>query len=183
MSESHTSLSTPWCLQVDLPDGLFISDGILQDTDEQVVFSLFKQIVTERQLKNEHYEQMLDALCIQLLIFIKRLTEKDSAPHEGFQAVLSYIELHYSEDISLPALAALSGYSYEHFRHLFKKAFGISLKQYLIKRRLHHAKRLLETANYSASYIAQLCGFPNYNQFAKQFASAYGTTPSRYQKA
>ncbi len=62
-----------------------------------------------------------------------------------------------------------SGYSYDHFRHMFKERTGLSPMNYIIDKRIDYAKRLIVSTDMTLSTISQECGFSTSSQFSSMF--------------
>lgn len=92
----------------------------------------------------------------------------------------SYLEAHLGSDVGLAELAALLGYSRAQFVRLFRQSFGASPHQYLMRRRVEHAKQLLRRDGESLAGIAAACGFSDASHFSNCFVRWAGTTPGRY---
>ena len=65
-----------------------------------------------------------------------------------------------------------------HFFRSFRQAFGITPYQYLLKKRLQLAHRLILQSEWSISAIALHCNFPDLFTFSKAFKRAFGKAPS-----
>ena len=88
---------------------------------------------------------------------------------ERIQFTMDYIEENLKAELSVQELSNMIGYSYFHYCRLFQKATGISVKQYLVNRRLKHA--IFDIAQGSKKQdIAMLYGFDTYAGF---FYSVY----------
>lgn len=68
------------------------------------------------------------------------------------------------------------------FQHNYKKKFGVTFIQDLIKSRTEYAKMLLSTTNLSIDAVSSQCGYKTYVHFTKQFREQTGCTPSEYRK-
>lgn len=73
--------------------------------------------------------------------------------------------------------------SHSHLCRQFKAAYGMSVKQYLIARRLEHAKHLLTASDLPVKTVALSCGFNDELHFMKTFKAATGTTALAYRRA
>ena len=69
------------------------------------------------------------------------------------QQSLDYIEDNLKAEISIAELADMAGYSLYHYERIFKNLVGISISQYVKRRRLLHAaleiaggSRIIDTA-------------------------------------
>ena len=108
-------------------------------------------------------------------------TRKDQT-FDSMGYIFTFLDENFSQDICLDTLAELSGYSADHLRHLFKRKAGISPKQYIIQKRIEHAKLLLATGDTSISHVAQSCGMPDGTQFTLLFKKYVGVTPSQFRR-
>jgi two-component system response regulator YesN len=112
--------------------------------------------------RNSHYDQ--------------RLTSRK----ERTIAIRKYIELNYSEALSLTGLARKFYVSKEYLASSFKEEIGITIHQYIQSTRLKKAIELLSEQEYRISDVALRVGYDNYSYFDKLFRKKYGLTPSEY---
>lgn len=96
------------------------------------------------------------------------------------KAVISYIEDHLAEDLSLSSLAAVAHLSPYHFARLFKASTGLSPHQYIIQSRIERVKLFLATTDRSLVAIAQEVGFASESHLALHFKRLTGCTPGQY---
>ncbi|MDE3247139.1 MAG: AraC family transcriptional regulator [Bacteroidota bacterium] len=68
-----------------------------------------------------------------------------------------------------------------HLLRLFRRYYGQTPKQYLIEKRLEHAKHLLATGH-SASDTCYQIGFESPSAFSTLFTSRFGISPASFQK-
>lgn len=101
---------------------------------------------------------------------------------EPSKQLIEFIEDHLPREISLPDLAALTGYSPDHFSRLFKRAFGVTPYQYILARRVERAKSLLRDPNYSILEVALACGFCTQAHLNTVFKARTGMTPGAYRR-
>jgi AraC family transcriptional regulator len=132
-----------------------------------------------------------EALGIVLLHeFARRNNGKPSAPlpSRGGLAmwqqriVTDYIEEHLTERIPLAALARLVRLSPHHFCRAFKESLGAPPRRYQTKRRMEHAKRLLENPTVSVTEIGLMMGFCDTSSFTTAFRKHTGFTPTAYHR-
>lgn len=65
---------------------------------------------------------------------------------------------------------------------LFKKDFGYSPIEYLIKLRMDHAQYLILNTNLTVNEISRLCGYNTPSFFINQYKKFFGTTPNNDRK-
>lgn len=93
---------------------------------------------------------------------------------------MTYMEEHYSAQLRLADLAALSDMTPNYFCHCFRAAVGQSPLEYLIRYRLAKAQYALRTTDRSVTEIALDSGFNDVSYFIRAFRTLYGATPKQY---
>ena len=106
-------------------------------------------------------------------------SEHGKINYDKFSALLDYIDEHYSEDISLMDAASYVGFSKFHFTRLFHEYTGTTFYDYLLRRRIRAAQKMLST-DLSVTEISYRCGFHNLTSFSRSFRSFTGISPSAY---
>ncbi|MDU9412589.1 AraC family transcriptional regulator [Pseudomonas sp. zfem005] len=97
--------------------------------------------------------------------------------------LMEYIDAHLAEPLSLGELAAFSALSEYHFARMFRESFGLPPHQYVLARRLAHARHLLARTALPLGEVALACGFASASHFSNRFRSAVGGTPGDYRAA
>ncbi|MBQ7874161.1 MAG: AraC family transcriptional regulator [Oscillospiraceae bacterium] len=92
-----------------------------------------------------------------------------------------YIEEHLEYPPTAKELADLTGYSLYHFCHIFRAHFGISVGEYISRRKLEKAAENIEDGM-SITEASQRAGYDTPSGFAKAFKKAYGTSATVYKK-
>ena len=106
----------------------------------------------------------------------------DSGLKETLAMVHSYIEDHFSEDLSLEKLASEFYISKYYLTREYKKIYGKTIFQHIINARINYGKMLLRFSDRSIEEIAHLCGFNDQSYFARQFKKAENCTCFSYRK-
>ena len=91
-----------------------------------------------------------------------------------------FMASEYHTAISLSDLAARYGYSEDYTIKLFKREYGITPYQYLIKKRLQEAERLLMNSTASVEDISRNVGYNDFSTFYRDFKKRFGVSPSAY---
>jgi len=95
--------------------------------------------------------------------------------------VFEYIEEHIHEKISLQAVSQVAGYSSPYFSRLFKKQTGMSISDYIRRRKLQYSMKELEAGSKVVD-IAVRYGFDTHEGYARSFGKVYGSAPHAVQK-
>ncbi len=93
--------------------------------------------------------------------------------------LLRYIDSNLSEKITLETLEHEFFLNGTYISRQFKKHTGLTLRNYLLERRISHAKSLL-TSELSLTEVCQQSGFPDYANFIRSFTKVVGVSPGKY---
>ena len=96
--------------------------------------------------------------------------------------VMDYIDTHYARQLKVEELAIRSFYSTKYFSHIFKKSTGVSLTDYIAKKRIDEGCRLLIETDMTIDEISKKLGWENNTQFYNNFKKYCGVTPHTYKK-
>ncbi|MCR5755563.1 MAG: AraC family transcriptional regulator [Acetatifactor sp.] len=99
------------------------------------------------------------------------------------ERIAEYLASHYSEKITLEALAEHFHFSKNHVINIFKKKYQTTPYEYLINIRVKMAARFLEFGTDPVETIACDCGFGDYASLYKFFFRTYHMSPGAYRKA
>ena len=156
-------------------------DTITFNTIQSKLFLLSDEIHFEHFGKAVKLSLAVKDLILHLSRVIYELSnpQVSKEPHKLFEKIIEYIDEHLEEDLSLERLAKLFFANKYHIAHLFKEKYGISLHQYVIKKRLALCKDALLN-NEEITEICLLCGFSDYSSFYRAFKKEYGLSPKQY---
>lgn len=104
---------------------------------------------------------------------------------KAYAAVLDaveYININFSQHLSIETLSEMFNYSKYHFSRLFKENTGFTIIEHINKRRCEHARLLLRDSAKPVSQICYECGFDTPSYFTKAFKEQYGILPSDFRK-
>ena len=126
--------------------------------------------------------QLLQILCRFFAVWAGRSRGPDRQI-EKVKLALAYLRSHYTESITIPQLAALSGFCPAHFMSVFKKAVGSTCIDYLNEYRLTLASADLRETSQPITQIAMNHGFQTVSYFNRVFRRKYNMTPREYRRA
>lgn len=148
---------------------------------------LFENINAEYDKKTPGYEIVIKSYLLQLVAalipYCTRNTEADAILTEHakkLKEVLSYIDTHYMEELTISELAGICFFSEYYFMRFFKKYMGMSCVQYIKNVRLERAADQFENGETNTLEAALACGFSNLSYFHREFKKKYGMTPKRF---
>lgn len=98
------------------------------------------------------------------------------------QKVITIIDSDLTADLSLHRQAEMLSVNASYLSTLFKKETGMTLTEYVSKKRVDHAAFLLASTNMQIQNIAQHCGIYDVNYFTKIFKKIKGKTPKEYRE-
>ena len=97
-----------------------------------------------------------------------------------FIKICDYINEHCSEDLTLEAVADMSGFSKFYFSKLFKQFTNVSFYRYVNQKRIAKAELLLINPENSITDVALSCGFSSLSPFIRMFKLIKGCTPTEF---
>ncbi|WP_437354125.1 helix-turn-helix transcriptional regulator [Neorhizobium petrolearium] len=130
-----------------------------------------------------YVDLLANALAVRL-IEIATAGSALAESHSGLQLsarqlrlVTEFIETNLDQKLHLADLAAVAGMSVTRFKALFRNSTGISVHQYVIRRRVEHARSLITTTAMTASQVALAAGFAHQSHMASTMRRLLGVTP------
>lgn len=124
-------------------------------------------------------------------ILLEMLAE--GARHTGTQRVATiprwlhiareYLDANFLRQVSLGEIAGAAGVHRVHLSREFRRYFSTTVGEYLRRRRIEHACRLVSTTQIALAEIAMTCGFSDQSHFSATFRRQIGLTPARYRQS
>ena len=99
---------------------------------------------------------------------------------ERLEKMLNYLNMHFTEVISLQDLADQVHLLREVCCRLFKKMTGKTITGYLEEYRVNKSFSLVQSGQYSMIQITEMVGFSNPSRFASAFRKRFGCNPGEY---
>lgn len=153
------------------------------------VGSILLQIHGEVMSKRKGYEIAVSMHIKHLLLILLRNDDKQLlSAHEYVDAdalrpVFAHIEKHVRDTIDMAEVSRVAGMSYVYFSKYFKKKIGLSFTEYVNRKRISEAKRLLVTSSKSITAIAAEVGIENMAHFYELFKRFNNCTPKQFKES
>ena len=125
-------------------------------------------------------DAMLARIACRLLGRPLERGQKDALSSFVLRRVMQKIEDELSGPIRVEDLAAEAGLSRSHFSRAFQSVTGESPQEFIIGRRLAHARELLAASDRPIAEIAAVTGFSSQAHLSTAFKKRLGLTPARY---
>lgn len=110
---------------------------------------------------------------------------KELVTHENdriFENAKKYIDEHLGEPFDINALCEAVETGRTKLYGIFRKEAKMGISEYLKRRRLHYAKKLLKTTDLKVFEISEKVGFNDYTYFNRVYKERYGISPNKYRK-
>ncbi len=174
----HKKMLTDPC---EFDDAKDLTDVLLLKDMAQIQKTLTR-IVSEYTQKLLYHAQKCEHLLAQCIFEALRYWQRRhiTTEIEKTNGMISYIQEHFTEEISNESVARAFGYHKNYVSYLIKQMTGMPLHRYVLHLRLMNAVRLLENTDLPVGEIAAMSGFYDIAYFSSYFKQHLGVTPSQY---
>lgn len=147
---------------------------ITKNIGKEKVYSRIINAVDGKEI--EHIvKETLRKICINMDVFLD-----NSENSELEERVISYIRIHFFNDLTLEEVAARFYVSPGHLGRVLKKSCGKTFTDILNMIRIENAKMLLRNPRFKAYEVAEAVGFNDPKYFSQVFKKYTGKTPSEF---
>ncbi len=123
---------------------------------------------------------------IQLMVYLNRIflgkqyiKDKKSVKYdEKIEKLLRYINDHLTSDLSIDALSREMYLSKYHLMRKFKEETGMTLHNYILQKRLMHARQLIKNGT-PVMEAAEESGFGDYTTFSRAYKKMFHHAPTK----
>lgn len=147
--------------------------------DEGSIKTLLEKLLNEFYIRDEESNLMIHLYFSQMLILLYRILtgrakeklskiNRSTSNHVIYQA-LKYIDKEYLKITTVKQIAEALSYSEYHLSHIFKEKMDITIKDYLMQKKMSTATELLKNSNMSISEIAEQLHFSSLHSFGVAF--------------
>lgn len=161
--------------------------------DDGRIKQLSELLINEFYAWDAHSREMVNAYLLQLLTTLLRLRSgkiqdpsaqklQKTASNFAIYHILHYIDREYLTISSIKAVAQKTSYSEYYISHLFSEKMGMSIKEYITRKKIQHAAGLLQDSNISVTEAAEAVGFASAHSFRQAFQRYMQCSPTDYRK-
>lgn len=155
--------------------------------DQARTFKWFFLEIAREQARQHNYSDLAQSTWMRLLLLsIERWATGEEALFSGRETLSPELRrlwqlVHSAARGSAESLQQIFLQSnYDSMRHSFKRAFGYSPREMLLRLKMQDAKRLLSETGLSIKEIAFRCGYNRQHEFARIFHQRVGLSPSQW---
>ncbi len=165
--------------------GCFVKD------DDGSIKRLTELLLNEFYMEDEQKNIMINLYLSQILISLARIykgninyidKKSTSTSNYAVYRALRYIDREYMYIKSVKSVAKELSYSEYYLSHIFSEKVGMSIKEYITKKKLQTAAQMLKTTNLSINEISDYFNFSTQHTFRQAFKKEYFMSPSEYRK-
>ncbi len=166
---------------------------VMTKEEAMKIFDVLKTLYSIQENKskqNDKYKELDFNTCFSFLLYsilnLKNFPAKKYKAKSAYRLrtkqIISYIQEHYTEKITLDLFCKKFFISEHTLCSSFKKDTNLSIIDYLIKTRLNKAQAMLMYSNKKISEISEACGFSSPNYFQLTFTKHLKISPSEFRK-
>ncbi|MCB1092931.1 MAG: helix-turn-helix transcriptional regulator, partial [Verrucomicrobiae bacterium] len=149
---------------------------------EKLRASFFRTIVVEPD-RYQGMVTMIGVFALQLSESLNRLMIEDANSEPPVvMTAKQYINANLEDRITLDDVAAHVCVSPYYFCKIFKQATGMTLTEYVNRRRIERAKRKLLVPHARVTEVAYDVGYQSLSQFNRSFLKYVGMSPTHYRE-
>ena len=189
-------LSEDFCqaLRAESPDYLYLFDRVRTKNDyvhpmdplefnglRSQLFTLLEELHTDRFGRDAQIALHVRGLLLLLnrTVWQRESQSSKKGTRSAYQRVTDYIRDNLGGDLSLDAMSRELFLSKYYIAHLFQENTGLSVHQYITKKRLAACVKAMQSGQRINEIYGRL-GFLNYSSFYRAFLQEYGCPPSVY---
>jgi len=157
--------------------------GMFCELSEKAVIEADNLFLKIRDILNDEKEMKyarLSSALIELINIGLSFSEKSEKINDKFTDVFSFISDNALNKLTMDEICANTHISKYHLCRIFKENMGVTIWEFIRKRRLSVAKQMLIYTDYKITEVAEKCGFTDSSFFTKVFSKEFGITPTAY---
>lgn len=158
-----------------------MDDGTVRTLSELLMDEIYAKDTLSDTMINLYISQILVSI-IRLINNSKEKNDKESVSsfNSTIYNVLRYIDREYINLKSVGEIARRLSYNECYLSHLFKEKTGITVKEYLLKKKILKAAELLKDENITVAQISDYLNFASPHTFSQAFKRFWGASPKEF---
>ncbi|MEC0213065.1 AraC family transcriptional regulator [Paenibacillus ehimensis] len=163
------------------------------DEHYESVAALLHRIADEYGRKETGFEVVIQSYITVLITVLARLYASPGRSNQGDAAgkrkleklkeVLTFVETHYREKLTIERAAQVANMSNHHFCRVFRAAVGRTFLEYVHLLRINKAEELIRDTDWSMTTIAEEVGICDVNYFGRLFRKYKRCSPAQLRKS
>jgi AraC family transcriptional regulator len=142
------------------------------------------RLISELRHEDQFSSLVINGLLLETVgQFCRGVDPGDPVALSWLREAKSYIENHFSENVTLEELARVVQRHPVHLARAFRQAFGETVGDCIRNARLRQAACLLLTSQRPIAEVAALCGFCDHAHLSRSFRRKYGSTPAAFRNS
>lgn len=154
--------------------------------DSHIYERLAFEIGLYKLLNSNEHESWTEAgdylLTLSEAIFTVLGDFENTLADRALDRVTAYIDQNLNGELTLTNLALIGGFNSSYLSRLFKSVHQVTITDYVLKKRMEEAKRLLVTTNEKIQTIAEKTGYTSSHSFSRAFRGFAGVSPVEYRE-
>lgn len=155
------------------------------DTHQTIQDGKGFQVKFEELIKAYGHGELDLAMCLylQLCTMLQSNVSEHRRPESGdiyARKILDYLNNNYTRRISIPKIASYLSITPEYASERFKAATGMTIIDYVNRRKIERAKGLLRSGGISIQYAGLSVGIENMSYFSRLFKKYEGVSPNEF---
>ena len=183
-----------------LPDGTYEEIGCFLNAvrerkdfmiqDQGNIKTLFPQLIDEFQIRDSESNAMVHFYFCQLLIQLYRILNgkcldklsrlNTSASNIAVYRALKYMDKEFPNLSQAKQVAQAISYSEYYLCHAFREKMNMTVKEYLMRKKIHMATELLQNSSMRITEIAEHLSFSSLHSFGIAFKRYTQVSPTEY---
>jgi AraC-like DNA-binding protein len=163
----------------------------VEGSRDRVMYGLANALLDPVERANERSTLFIDHIALAFSVHAIRTYGSGAAAGEftpgglspwQHRRALDFLAARLNDDPTVAELARECGLSAGYFSRAFRLTTGVTPHQWLIRKRVERARRLLLGNGLGLAEIAQLCGFVDQSHFSRVFTKLEGESPGRWRQ-
>lgn len=158
----------------------------LEDQERKRVAAIFSALAQTNSPAAYGSDMLNKCYMVELLIHLNRAcfsgrgAEGEAVRYnQKIQEIVEFINDNLDQELSLDWISQRFDVSKYHLTREFKRYLGLSLHQYILKKRLLNARCALRQGQ-TAAQAFTISGFSDYSHFSRAFRESFGMSPREY---